>query len=101
MRLSFALLHASPLSSMSCVQADEFAAASGELKGNIQSCSSAVAALTKGLQGSFLQSQAANTLRKLVVDSNSLDRYGPARMLSDVELLAPSVHMLKMDIAHG
>jgi hypothetical protein len=57
-------------------EADEFAAASGELKGNIQSCSSAVAALTKGLQGSFLQSQAANTLRKLVVDSNSLDRYG-------------------------
>jgi hypothetical protein len=61
-------------------EAEEFAASSSELNGNINSCKSAVTALTKGLQGSFLQTPAANTLRNLVVQDTSLDRYGRETM---------------------
>jgi len=57
-------------------EAASFADESGELKGNIASCKAAVEALTKGLGGSFLQSQAANTLRNLVLKrAGSMARY--------------------------
>jgi len=61
-------------------EAEEFAASSSELNGNINSCKAAVTALTKGLQGSFLQTPAANALRNLVVQDTRLDRYGRETM---------------------
>merc|ERR1719253_1576239 len=39
---------------------------STELKANIGACGKAIDAIAKGMAGSFLQSQAANTLRKIV-----------------------------------
>jgi len=55
-------------------EAKEFAATSGELKANIASCTGAVDALSKGMSGAFLQSDEANSLRKLVLQ-RSFDRY--------------------------
>merc|ERR1719194_329599 len=46
-------------------EAEEFAAAPGELKGDIASCKSAIDALTRGLTGSFMQTPAATSLRNL------------------------------------
>merc|ERR1719443_2332781 len=57
-------------------EAATFADESGELSGNIASCKAAIAALTKGLGGSFLQSAAAQTLRNLVLKrAGSMARY--------------------------
>jgi len=56
-------------------EAAEFAASSSELTGNINSCKAAVEALTKGLTGSFLQTQDASSLRNLVLTRAGLDRY--------------------------
>jgi chromosome segregation ATPase len=57
-------------------EAAEFADASSELTGNINSCKAAISALTKGLGGSFLQTPAATTLRNLVLKrAGSMERY--------------------------
>jgi len=72
-------------------EAEAFAAESGELKGNIASCKAAIEALTKGLQGkmgAFLQSQAANRLRDVVLSAKygNLDRYGRETMTEFLSL---------------
>ena len=48
---------------------------STESKANIAACKKAIDAITKGMAGSFLQSDAAGALRKLVLARDSLDRY--------------------------
>jgi len=56
-------------------EAEKFAEESGELKSNIAALKGASDAIAKGMSGNFLQTAAANTLRKIVVDSVSLSRY--------------------------
>jgi chromosome segregation ATPase len=57
-------------------EAATFADESSELTGNINSLKSAIAALTKGLQASFLQTPAATTLRNLVLKrAGTMERY--------------------------
>merc|ERR1719199_1310133 len=63
-------------------EAKAFAAEATEDKANIAACTKAVAAIEKGLGGSFLQTGAAGTLRSLVLNSESMDRY-TRRMLTD------------------
>merc|ERR1719191_1682963 len=63
-------------------EAKAFAAEATEDKANIAACKKAVAAIEKGLGGSFLQTGAAGTLRTLVLNSESMDRY-TRRMLTD------------------
>ena len=48
---------------------------STESKANIAACKKAVAAITAGMAGGFLQSDAATALRKLVDSRDSMDRY--------------------------
>ena len=48
---------------------------STESKANIAACKKAIDAITKGMAGSFLQSDAAGALRKLILARDSLDRY--------------------------
>jgi len=57
-------------------EAASFDADSTESKANIAACGKAVTAISKGMSSSFLQTGAATTLRNLVLNSNSLDRYG-------------------------
>jgi len=57
-------------------EAESFASESTESKANINACTKAVDAVSKGMSGSFLQTGAANILRNLVENSNSLDRVG-------------------------
>merc|ERR1719316_1716118 len=51
-------------------EAAEFDKLSSDLKANIAACSKAIAAISKGMAGSFLQSKAASDLRKLVFASS-------------------------------
>lgn len=53
-------------------EAAAFATESGELKTNIAAIGKAVAALEKGMGGAFLQTTAADTLKKLVLNSETL-----------------------------
>merc|ERR1719217_1354892 len=48
---------------------------STESKANIAACKKAIDAITAGMAGSFLQSDAAGALRKLILARDSLDRY--------------------------
>merc|ERR1719174_2794226 len=48
---------------------------STESKANIAACKKAIDAIVKGMAGSFLQSDAAGALRKLVLARESMDRY--------------------------
>merc|ERR1719487_1752388 len=48
---------------------------STESKANIAACKKAIDAITAGMAGGFLQSDAAGALRKLVLARDSLDRY--------------------------
>jgi len=52
-----------------------FDAESTEAKANIAACTKAVAAIEKGMSGSFLQSETAGALRKLVNTRESMDQY--------------------------
>merc|ERR1719174_2989331 len=54
---------------------DAFTEEDTESKANIAACKKAIDAITKGMAGSFLQSDAAGALRKLVLARDSLDRY--------------------------
>ena len=58
-----------------------FAEDSSELKSDIGSCKAAITALTKGLTGSFLQTQDASALRNLVLTRTTIGRsrrsFGP------------------------
>jgi len=56
-------------------EAAEFASESTEDKANIAACKKAVDAIVKGMAGMFLQSDAANALRNLVLNRESMDRY--------------------------
>merc|ERR1719460_2497667 len=56
-------------------EAAEFADESTEDKANIAACSKAIDAIVKGMAGMFLQSDAANALRNLVMNRESMDRY--------------------------
>jgi len=53
-------------------EAAAFAAESGDLKTNIAAIGKAVAAIEKGAGGAFLQTTAADTLKKLVLNSEKL-----------------------------
>merc|ERR1719395_358628 len=53
-------------------EAEEYAAASGSLKGDIASCKGAIDALTRGLTGSFMQTKGAERLRNLVLTRTGL-----------------------------
>merc|ERR1719199_2231314 len=53
-------------------EAAAFATESGELKTNIAAIGKAVTALEKGMGGAFLQTAAADTLKKLVLNSEKL-----------------------------
>merc|ERR1719217_1545817 len=48
---------------------------STESKANIAACKKAIDAITAGMAGSFLQSDATGALRKLILARDSLDRY--------------------------
>merc|ERR1719375_2259383 len=61
-------------------EAAEFAAASGDAKSNIQACTSALAALKKGLSASLLQTGVGNMLRN-IVKTSPLVREGEREML--------------------
>jgi chromosome segregation ATPase len=63
-------------------EAKAYAAEAAEDKANIAACTKAVAAIEKGLGGSFLQTAAAGALRSMVLNSESMDRY-TRRMLTD------------------
>jgi len=56
-------------------EADAFAAEKAELDANIAAVKSATVAIEKGMTGSFLQTIAAQVLRKLVMAQNSIDEY--------------------------
>jgi len=56
-------------------EADAFAAESTEDKANIAACSKAIDAIVKGMSGTFLQTDAASALRKIVLNRESMDRY--------------------------
>merc|ERR1719161_2387893 len=56
-------------------EAEVFAEDSSELKSDIGSCKAAIMALTKGLTGSFLQTQDASALRNLVLTRTTIGRY--------------------------
>merc|ERR1719253_1294846 len=72
-------------------EASAFAKLSGDLKANIAACSKAIDAITKGMAGSFLQSAAASSLRKLVLSSSlgRFDRETLTAFLSTREGYAP------------
>jgi len=73
-------------------EAAEFAKLSGDLKANIAACEKAIAAISKGMAGSFLQSGAA-ALRQLVLTTDKLDRYSRSVLtdfLSTKEGYAPA-----------
>jgi len=72
-------------------EAAAFAEESTELKSNIASCNAASDALSKGLQGSFLQTQNAGVLRNLVINSVTLDRYS-RQALTDFLSLSTQAH---------
>jgi septal ring factor EnvC (AmiA/AmiB activator) len=55
-------------------EAATFGEESTELKANIAALKKAITAIVNGMAGSFLQSDAAGTLRALVVNAESLDR---------------------------
>jgi len=61
-------------------EAAEFDSESTEDKANIAACGKAVDAVSKGMVGAFLQTTAANTLRNIVMNSNSLDRFGRSQL---------------------
>jgi chromosome segregation ATPase len=56
-------------------EAAAFAAEKAELDANIDAVKSATAAIMKGMAGTFLQTNAAQVLRKLLLASNSIDEY--------------------------
>jgi len=56
-------------------EADAFASESTEDKANIAACKKAVDAIVKGMSGTFLQTDAASALRKIVLNRESMDRY--------------------------
>ena len=56
-------------------EAAAFADESGELSSNIAACKKASDAIAKGMSGAFLQSGAANALRRLVVDRQEMSAY--------------------------
>lgn len=73
-------------------EAAEFAKLSGDLKANIAACDKAIAAISKGMSASFLQSGAA-ALRQLVLSTDKLDRYSRSVLtdfLSTKEGYAPA-----------
>merc|ERR1719265_2311906 len=53
-------------------EAAAFAAESGDLKTNVAAINKAIAFLKKGMGGAFLQTNAANTLKQLVLNSDKL-----------------------------
>jgi len=57
-------------------EAEKFAEESGELKSNIAALKGASDAIAKGMAGGFLQTEGATVLRKIVMNSMSLSRYG-------------------------
>jgi len=56
-------------------EAEKFAEESGELKSNIAALKGASDAIAKGMAGSFLQTQGATVLRKILMNSDTLSRY--------------------------
>jgi chromosome segregation ATPase len=63
-------------------EAKAFDAESTEDKANIAACTKAIAAISKGLGESFLQSDSAKFLRNYVLNTENMDRY-TRRMLTD------------------
>jgi predicted nucleic acid-binding Zn-ribbon protein len=65
-------------------EANAYAKASGEMKTNLSAMTQAIAAISKGMEGAFLQSKVANALRRLTVDAEmgSDDRQAMTAFLS-------------------
>ncbi len=72
-------------------EATAFAKLSGEMKTNLSAMAAAIQAIEKGMAGSFLQTQAGATLRRLAVDADmsSADRDALTAWLSQGEGYAP------------
>merc|ERR1719235_1483789 len=56
-------------------EASAFADLKAEADANIAACTKATAAIEKGMAGSFLQTQAAQVLKKLVLAQNDIEDY--------------------------
>merc|ERR1719223_2699110 len=74
-------------------QAEEFAALKAEADANIAATNKAIAAVEKGMAGSFLQTTEAQLLKKMVLAQNSMldsDREELTSFLSNSQGYAPS-----------
>merc|ERR1719331_3297946 len=66
-------------------EANEFAAASGELKANLEAMTGALAALRKGLGASLLQTKAGQTLRNIIEHSPAVSEGERSTLVSFLE----------------
>jgi chromosome segregation ATPase len=66
-------------------EANEFAAASGELKANVEAMTGALAALRKGLGASLLQTSAGQTLRNIIEHSPAVSADERSTLVSFLE----------------
>merc|ERR1719269_83884 len=74
-------------------EAASFASLKAEADANIAAATKATAAVEKGMSGSFLQTQAAQVLRNLVMGSNSIEDYAREELtafLSEGQNYAPA-----------
>jgi len=73
-------------------EAAEYAKSSGEMKTNVAAMGKAIGAISSGMEGAFLQTNGASTLRKLSVDMDmsSVDRDVLSSFLSESSTYAPA-----------